>query len=344
MVEITSELLVSEITWLDPELKVWREWSSQTVVSPFQAPTYLQLFAEQFLAGQDVRLVCVKQAEQPLAFGGFVIDNGVATALGMQLVEGSQEISDYFDLVFRPNASQIEIESVWQAVFIWLQQLGATTIQLDYMSDRGLSYQALQALSMSQSSTFTELETTQTEVAPVVSLPADWPAYVSSLKKKYRDELKRKLKRLQEQHPRFEFGSVAEDGITADFIRLHRLSDGAKQQFMTGAMAEFFSKLATMQHDGGWQWRFAFVTLEGKRVAAVAYFARPNDSLLLYNSGYDPNYRSLGVGFGLVARLLEHAIHMQYQRFDFLRGSERYKYELGGVDQRLWRLRFRKNS
>jgi CelD/BcsL family acetyltransferase involved in cellulose biosynthesis len=340
MAGVTSELLLSEITWQDAELAVWREWSSQTMVSPFQTPTYLQLFAEQFLVGQDVRLICVKLDDQPVAFGGFVMTEGMATALGMQLVDGEQEISDYFDLVFRENSSQAEIKAVWQTVLVWLQQQGATSVQLDYVSDQGLSYQALQAPLLSQSSPFAQQEAIPLEVAPAVSLPTDWPSFVSSLKKKHRDELKRKLRRLAELQPRFEFGVAADDTSIADFIRLHRLADGAKQQFMTDKMAEFFTQLATAQHDGGWQWRFAFVSLAGKRVAAVAYFTRSSDSLLLYNSGYDPEFRSQGVGFGLVARLLEHAISEQQQRFDFLRGSERYKYELGGVDQQLWRLSF----
>ena len=323
---------VVTLDWQSPEIAVWREWCSQTDVSPFQTPSYLQLFAKHFLSGQVFHPICVKRDGQPVAFGGLVFTNGVATALGMQPVEGGQEITDYFDLVFQPNATLAETSMTWDVIRQWVDGQGIHTIQLDYLLATKLSYQVL------RHSPSLVVEPLQQEVAPIVSLPADWMTYVAGLKKKYRDELKRKLKRLDQSNPQYELEVQPDTTATSDFIRLHRLSDAAKQHFMTPAMADFFNQLATAVHDGGWQWRYAFVSLAGIRVAAVAYFQRAGDSRLLYNSGYDPAYRQQGVGFCLVARLLQNAIEQNYRHFDFLRGSERYKYELGGVDQSLFRV------
>lgn len=334
MVGISTQLQVHTIDWHSPEIEVWRAWSSQTQVSPFQTPTYLKLFADHFLTGQAILLLCIKKDGLPLAFGGFVLAGGVATALGMQLVDGGQEISDFFDLVFRPGSTANEVKQVWEAVSTWLHHQEVETLQLDYLSSTSISYQVLQTAQTPQL-----IASKPQEVAPAVTLPVDWMLYVSSLKKKYRDELKRKLKRLDQVQPEYQFGVVPTDQATADFIRLHRLSDSAKQHFMTDSMAAFFTQLALATHDGGWQWHYAFVALAGVRVAAVAYFQRSTDAFLLYNSGYDPAYRQQGVGFCLVARLLQSAIEQHCARFDFLRGSERYKYELGGVDQELYQLR-----
>ncbi len=52
----------------------------------------------------------------------------------------------------------------------------------------------------------------------------------------------------------------------------------------------------------------------------------------LYNSGYDPDYEYLSVGLLLKALAIEFAINTGKTCYDFLQGSERYKYDLGGKD------------
>lgn len=339
MVGIDSRFTVRSLDWNSQEIEIWRSWCDQAVVSPFQTPAYLRIYTEHFLAGVVPQLLCVLKDNQPIAFVGLVIHDQKATALGMQLVDGAQEISDYFNIVSRPHSSLDEVHHHWQAILFWLRQQGVTSVQIDYLSDQTSSFEALQHFQLNQNLGHgVQLATvTLQEVAPRIALPNDWQIHVASLKKKYRDELKRKLKRIEQAQPLFEF-NLSGGTTTDDFIRLHRLSDAAKQHFMTENMADFFHKLATVQYEGGWQWRYGFVSLAGLRVAGVAYFERQGDALLLYNSGYDPAYRQWGVGFSLVANLLKFAIDNNYQIFDFMRGSERYKYELGGVSQQLWRI------
>ena len=61
----------------------------------------------------------------------------------------------------------------------------------------------------------------------------------------------------------------------------------------------------------------AFITLEW------------DDTVGLYNSGFDPARAALAPGLVLIARLIQDAIARGKRRFDFLRGEERYKYEFG---------------
>lgn len=51
--------------------------------------------------------------------------------------------------------------------------------------------------------------------------------------------------------------------------------------------------------------------------------------LYLYNSAYEPEARSSSPGLMLVSELVKEAIERGFERFDFLRGPERYKYQLG---------------
>ena len=81
--------------------------------------------------------------------------------------------------------------------------------------------------------------------------------------------------------------------------------------------------------------------LDGVRVAACINFDY-GDSYLLYNSGYDPAYSQLSVGFVNKAWSIKDAIESGKRTFDFLRGTERYKYDLGAEDRSIYTIRIRR--
>jgi CelD/BcsL family acetyltransferase involved in cellulose biosynthesis len=178
------------------------------------------------------------------------------------------------------------------------------------------------------------------DVAPRLALPPSWDAYLQGLSKKDRHELRRKIRRL-EAAGAVQYGPVAAEvygsADLADFVRLHRLSAEDKATFMTPAMERFFGDLLAAFLPSG-RARLYFLTLDGVRVAATILFDY-EDAFLLYNSGYDPAYGHLSVGLLLKAFCLRDAIAEGRRVFDFLQGSEPYKYDLGGVDTPIYRLR-----
>jgi len=64
----------------------------------------------------------------------------------------------------------------------------------------------------------------------------------------------------------------------------------------------------------------------------------PAAPCFLYNSGYDPSHRAANPGLVLIARSIGQAVDEGCEEYDFLRGTERYKYDLGGVDRGIYRL------
>jgi len=74
-----------------------------------------------------------------------------------------------------------------------------------------------------------------------------------------------------------------------------------------------------------------FMELDGIRVAAAICFDWEGN-LYLYNSGYDHAFSHLSVGLLLKALCIREAIITGKAVFDFLRGDEPYKYDLGGKD------------
>ena len=63
------------------------------------------------------------------------------------------------------------------------------------------------------------------------------------------------------------------------------------------------------------------------------------DSILVYNSGYDPQlYSAISPGIVLLARVIRHAIEgLGRAKFDFLQGDEDYKYRFGAHKTKVFR-------
>lgn len=171
------------------------------------------------------------------------------------------------------------------------------------------------------------------DVAPILELPATWEAYLESLDKKQRHEIRRKLRRVQETQPRwYTIDRAADlDQAVADFIELHKKSRPDKNVFMDARMRGFFAQMARTLFAHDWL-QLSFLQIHNARAAAILNFVYNND-VLVYNSGYDPvQYGAYSPGIVLFAYSIQDAIAAGRRRYDFLRGNEEYKYRLGARD------------
>jgi len=179
----------------------------------------------------------------------------------------------------------------------------------------------------------------QEDVCPVVPLPGSWEAYLSSLNKKDRHELRRKMRRALDDLPATWHTVQNEAGLESQmtaFIELHRRSSPAKAAFMTDAMAAYFRDLASLCFAQG-QLRLGVLWAGELSVSTAMGFAY-GEKLYLYNSGYDPAYAANSVGIAAVGLLLRDAADAGLTVFDFLQGNEPYKYMLGAQDHPVYRL------
>jgi CelD/BcsL family acetyltransferase involved in cellulose biosynthesis len=271
-------------------------------------------------------------------------------------VVGCIEVSDYLDLVIEEGQE----DAVYAAFLDWLAGPDAPAwdlIDLCNQPEASLAYIRLPELAAARG---WDAHSAEEDVCPVVTLlqmpggvdeagaEAAWEAYLAGLEKKERHEIRRKLRRVEREAPDARVVVVTGDGpeIGLDaamerFILLHRLSSPAKDAFMTGEMQAFFHAIAGALAGSGWLKLFF---LEAGGVSAAAYFCFDyNDDLLVYNSGYDPQASpQLSLGWVLMARMIQHAISAGKARFDFLQGSEDYKYRLGGRDTAVYRTLIRK--
>ena len=174
--------------------------------------------------------------------------------------------------------------------------------------------------------------------SPRLRLPDDFAAYVQSLGKKERHELRRKIRRLEgSTKATFRFATEAERPATLDrFFALHRLSRGQKADFMTPDVERFFRDVADALAPLG-RLRLGVLRAHDEDAAVLFAFAY-RGTLALYNAAYDPALASLSIGIVGHAWAMREAMAERFDTYDLLRGDEPYKYDLGAKDRWLGRL------
>jgi CelD/BcsL family acetyltransferase involved in cellulose biosynthesis len=179
----------------------------------------------------------------------------------------------------------------------------------------------------------------------VVRLPDTFQDYVASLDKRNRHELRRKLRRAAGE---VEWHIVGpEDDLDAamdTFLKLMAASTPGKTRFLENPQnVAFFRRMVPVVAKQGWL-QLAFLTVRGEAAATYLNFDYGN-RIMVYNSGLDPDsHGHLSPGIVLLARLVEHAIAARREVFDFLRGGESYKYDMGGQDTPVYRMEIRRRA
>ncbi|MBI4328531.1 MAG: GNAT family N-acetyltransferase [Chloroflexi bacterium] len=267
---------------------------------------------------------------------------GVAPLLqvdGRVAFAGDPDLMDYLDVLALPGRE----ECVWSALIEHLEAQPWTSIDLIGLRDGSPALSYLPALCERKG---WRVETSLWDVAPQVLLPSTWDEFLSSLSKKDRHELRRKQRRLQQAgEVRYRVVDGREGSLPEEmerFLHLMRQSREEKAEFLTQERSRFFHELAETLARAGLL-RLFFLDLGGVPVAGAVCFEE-EDTLFLYNSGFDTSHRALSVGLLLKAHCIAYAIEHGKRRFDFLRGDEPYKYDLGGVDQQIHRYTITRGS
>lgn len=176
------------------------------------------------------------------------------------------------------------------------------------------------------------------EVCPVIPLPSTFEEYLAQVDRKQRHEIRRKISRAhREGQMRLDFRADGLDDAVSTFITLHSKSAMDKRDFMNEQMQAFFRDMARAFQERNW---LQLVTLYmDERPAASMFNFDYNGSIMVYNSGYDPEEHAwLSPGIVLLAECIAHAIELGRSTFDFLRGGEDYKYRFGAKETRIHRL------
>ena len=295
------------------------QWSSVFVL-----PAWMKVWWQEFGAGAELYLRAVKQREKIIGIAPLLVREGKASIIG------SEDVCDYLDFIIVPGMEG----EFFGTLLDDLKQNGINQLDLRPVRPDSTVLAALADIARNRRH---EVLCQDIAVSLELDLPATWDEYLATLTKKQRHEVRRKLRRLWEvNNVDYHCHEVSQE--TGDFMdtffKLFALSRQDKANFMTARMESFFRSLAEAMAEVGLL-RFGMIKLGTLPVDTIMGFDY-NDSMYLYNSAYDPQHNSLSVGLLCKALCLKESIEKGKKKFDFLKGDEHYKYQIGGREVHLY--------
>ena len=350
-----SVSVIDELGEFDGLQKAWQALLPQCATdSLFLTWEWQRAWWETFGQGKELRIVTVRDVQGKLtgiaplflwqaeidpraAVPNISVENPlvVSGSVGKRVAHliGGTEVSDYLDVLSSGQDNQM----VWRQV---LDALGGAEWEiLDLNCIPAASPTLVSVPAIAQENGW-KVHLSKEDVCPQIELPSTWDEYLAvRLDKKQRHELRRKVRRAEEE-VKVAWQWVDAAGFAAGletFFRLHKASHPEKEAFMDKRMQGFFRSAAAAALERDWL-RLALLEYNGEPVASYLCFDYGGDRLV-YNSGFDLHrYGSLTPGIVLLGYLVRDAIEVGRKKIDFLQGNERYKYDMGARDTDVMRL------
>ena len=312
---------------LDSAAGEWGQFLSQSVVStPFQTLEWQRVWMNEVGDGASPHIIKIVDGQQTLGMASLRIDGDSLTFVG------DEDLCDYNDFLVLPGRER----PFFNALLDYLDEAGCSSLRLFSLTEDSPTFTLLPEIARSRGC---EVDVVQQEVCPGRDLPEEWEEYVAGLSKKHRHELRRKLRRLDTAEGVRWYSLTDPQEVEAamdDFLALLAMSRQDKAEFLTPRREKFFRSLASSLSSEGLLSLF-FMEIQESRVASAMTFDY-GGSRLLYNSGFNPEFGYYSVGLLLKALSVKSAIEDGKSYYDFLRGNERYKYHLGGMDKPIYNM------
>jgi len=292
--------------------------------SIFVLPAWLKVWWEAFGSETELYLRTLRQGEKIIGFAPLLVDKETASFIG------SADVCDYLDFAITPGRER----DFFRVLLDDLREKGIK--KLDLRPLRPDSTVLSQLISVAQNRGY-EVTCRSEDVSLELDLPPTWNEYLAILKNKQRHEVRRKLRRLWEagsvEHRCVEVCREVEDYLDI-FLKLFSLSKDEKASFMNHKRESFFRSLAKAMAEIGLL-RIGILQVD-KVPAAMTMGFDYDGSHYLYNSAYDQQFDYLSVGLLCKVLCLKESIEKGRKKWNFLKGGEPYKYQLGGQEVPLY--------
>lgn len=335
--------------------------NNSTTATFFQSKEWLETWMKNF-GGKEL-IIGIFDGDGLIGIAPFIVKDKKIQFMGIAPVEEGELVSDYGDVI----AVKGRERDVWEAIINnpitqltnnpinetmkqWspsshkaTTRQGNETMELNFIREDSESFRVLREMGKKENNPITQLsnkpiEIKETDTAPFINLPKTWEEYLNSLPKHKRHEIRRKINKALE----VEVSTYNDDkGVMVnELLRLMEISHQGKEKFLTEKMKVFFRDIISRFVPTG-QAVLKFLQYEGRMISAVLFFDY-NNEYLLYNSGFDPQYLYLSPGVVSKTLLIKEAIEKGKKKLDFLRGNEKYKYDLGGIKRNLYKISFQR--
>jgi CelD/BcsL family acetyltransferase involved in cellulose biosynthesis len=308
------------------------EWNELLESSPsdclFLTWEWLSTWWRYFSGARRLRLILVRQGSELIAIAPLCVSpRRIRRLIPFRVLEflGTGSVgSDYLDVIVRAGrereaSSALADGLARQQLMLNFAQVirGSSTVAAvaDELAARGYT-----------------LNERAGDVCPFIRLRGrTWQSYLAGLDSKHRSNFTRRQRALDKRADTrlTRVKSEAERGpALRSLVQLHQLRwqrRGGSDALHTSALRAFhnaFTALALRR-----DWLRLFVLQVGDRPVAALYGFSYRGKFLFYQTGFDPEYKSHGVGQVTVGSVIKHAFEEEADEFDFLHGDESYKFD-----------------
>jgi CelD/BcsL family acetyltransferase involved in cellulose biosynthesis len=300
--------------------------------TPFQSPAWLISWCKH-LCNSQLLVLTAREGDRLIGLLPFCLDTRVPGKRELRLL--GTGVSDYLDLLVIPEWRESFCAAAWQH----LERIQDQWDSCDWQQLRPTS-----PLLMPVPAGW-ECETVQGE--PCLQLP---PLSGGGLSNVIPKTMCRKLRYYR--HRLEKLGNAVFERATCEtfsdvfdsFLQLHQNRWRAKGQgglLNHKALREFHREAALGFLEHG-SLRLCRLRLGPEPIASL-YGFKCGDRLFCYLTGFDPNYQQLSPGTLMLGYAIESAMAEGARQFDFLRGSEPYKFYWGARAKPAWRRIIRRS-
>ena len=329
-----------ELTWVESKEKL-AEWENLLIESdfphPFSSFTFYNAWVETFVDDlTQIKMLFFYNENNLVGLAPILIDHINKNVS----ILGDKDLFDYRDIIYISEFSEeiyteflsyLKLQPWFQGYTIFMQSIPESSGLFNLVNTDKLN-------------NFADVEIKEEDVTPIydkvgMGVNGVWDDYLSTLKKKQRHEIRRKLRKFESQD--FQFKTISNNDdlseFLPDFYELFINSREDKKKFLTEERKTFFNKML-----------FAFAEknelrilsyYDGNTLISACIVIEYASIYFLYNSAYSLDYNSYSVGLVSKIIALKESIESNLFAFNFLRGNERYKYELGGEDLKLYEIK-----
>lgn len=300
----------------------------------FSTPIWLQSWWEVFGQGYEPLIRSFHSNDRLIGIAPLMLTDGGREA---RLI-GSPDVCDYLDFITTGKAEDENL--FFKHLVEHLQESGVKQLLLNAQRPDSAVFRGIFSTDQgNQNRNGLKVSFTRQDQSFELKLSSDWDSFLAGLKKKQRHEVRRKLRRLENEGGSYSFRVIEQpreiEEFYPGFIELFK-QNPEKADFLNEQMGRYFKTLILNTADAGLT-RFGLLELEGKTIAAVLYFDYDN-CIYLYNSGYDSDYHNLSAGLLSKILTIKHSVEQGKKTFDFLKGEEVYKSRLGGTATPIYKV------
>jgi CelD/BcsL family acetyltransferase involved in cellulose biosynthesis len=329
--ELQPTLSLEVIDSIEDIPSIRREWEHLVEVSP--DATIFQTYQWQYswfqlLGSGRPKVLVMRQNGSVRAIAPFVIRR--CFGLPFRRVQfAATGPSDYLNIV----ADDGYRETAWQTA---LQHLYTCRSEWDVVDLQQIPSHLLPSQNIASVIPGLRIEVMRQSVCPYRPLPNSKEAFLLSLTKKMRSNLKYYERLISKNHA-LSIGTASESNLPNAMNELFRLHTARwRSKWLPGVLnspkvRSFHQAVATQFQQTGWL-RLFCLNLDSATVAALYCFYFKNRGYY-YIGGFDPAYSKMSIGTVLTGHALAAMAEEGCREFDFLRGAEAYKYRWGCSDR-----------